>query len=269
MFRRGGLAKAPPGEDTTFLMSDLAKKLAGKFLVIDGPDGAGKTTQLSKLRDYLAALGTDVDVAIDPGTTRIGTKIRHLLLNRDNGEISPMCETLLFMASRAQLVDELIRPATEAGRTVLCDRFISATLAYQGASGVDWKTIIDLGEIAIGGRWPDLTVILDIPVDEGNKRIGVDRERLKRPDDEELQKLGAASKRTSKRPGPDPRQMFLFGDRLEARSASYHERVRRIFSDLKGKYPGRVCYVDGTGTPDEVFSRLIEAVTKGLVDSIE
>ena len=245
-------------------MSDLAEKLAGKFIVLDGPDGSGKTTQLRRLRDHLVSQGARVEVLMDPGTTKIGRKIRLLLLDRDNGEMGPMCETLLFMASRAQLICERVRPAIEARKVVLCDRFISATVAYQGASGVDKELVIELGRTATEGLWPDITVILDIPVSEGMKRLGVTRERLKQPRDEEMQKLGASPAKRKKSPKrPEfPGQMLLFGDRLEHRSSEYHERVRHIFLDLGKLYPARVQHLDATGTKDEVFERLLESLSR-------
>ena len=239
-------------------MTDLAEKLAGRFIVVDGPDGAGKTTQLRSLREYLTTLGCHVDVVIDPGTTKIGQKIRSLLLDRDNGEIGPMCETLLFMASRAQLVHERIQPALAKGNVVLCDRFVTATVAYQGASGVDHNTILQLAEIAIEGTWPDLTLILDLPVKEGFGRLGVDRARLKRPQDEEMQRMSGPKKQLP----ANPRQLFLFGDRMESRSSDFHGRVVAIFKTLHDYYPGKVRYVDAVGTEEEVFSRLTAELTK-------
>jgi len=239
-------------------MNEFAGSLAGRFIVIDGPDGAGKTTQLRSLREYLTALGCRVAVVIDPGTTKIGQKIRSLLLDRDNGEIGPMCETLLFMASRAQLVYERVRPALEQGKVVLCDRFVTATIAYQGASGVDHGTILKLAEIAIEGTWPDLTLILNLPVKEGFNRLGVDRARLKRPQDEEMQRISGPKKRSQ----AGPRQLFLFGDRMESRSSNFHRRVVEIFKELHSYYPGKVRYVDGVGTEEEVFSRLTAELAK-------
>ena len=237
-------------------------KLAGKFLVLDGPDGAGKSTQVRLLGDHLRGLGMPVEVAIDPGTTRIGQKIRDVLLDRDNGEIGPMCETFLFMASRAQLVHELIRPALAQGKVVLCDRFVSATIAYQGASGVDTKMIMKLGEVAIDGLWPHLTIVLDIPTDAGFKRLGLRRARLKKPRAEEMEKLGIETRKDKKDPVVPSGQLRLFGDRLEQRSSGYHERVRRIFLDLRAYYPGPVCYVDATQTEKEVLSLMIEAIAR-------
>lgn len=115
---------------------------AGKFIVIDGPDGSGKGVQLDRLAAAVAAAGGTVCRARDPGGTVIGDRIRHVLLDFDLSGMDKRCETLLFMASRAQLVTEVIRPALAAGQTVLCDRYISATCAYQGAAGMEPAEIV-------------------------------------------------------------------------------------------------------------------------------
>ncbi|MBI5865111.1 MAG: dTMP kinase, partial [Planctomycetes bacterium] len=110
-------------------------QLGGKYIVIDGPDGAGKSTQIERLKSWIVAEGGQWTYAKDPGGTTVGDRIRHVLLGYDLSEMDPRCETLLFMASRAQLVAEVVRPALAEGRTVVGDRFISATCAYQVAAG--------------------------------------------------------------------------------------------------------------------------------------
>ncbi len=229
-------------------MSNLAEKLAGRFIVLDGPDGSGKTTQIARLARHLEALGGAVQCDRDPGGTAVGERVRQILLDRDNGLISPMCETLLFMASRAQLVAERIRPALDAGKIVLCDRFISATMAYQGASGVLAKAIVELGELAVGGLWPDLTIVLDVPVEVGMHRIGAPRERLKKPGD------------------PRGPQQSLFGDRLEMRELAYHEKVRRNFLALPKAYGHPVAVVDAGAAKDAaaVFQEVLAALGKAF-----
>jgi dTMP kinase len=226
-------------------MGSLAERLAGRFIVLDGPDGSGKSTQLALLHDRLAALGAQVQTDADPGGTDIGEKIRSVLLDRQNGSMSPVCETLLFMASRAQLVQERIRPALKAGKVVLCDRFISATLAYQGAWGVDRKIILQLARIAVGDTWPDLTILLDVPVQVGMRRIGFRRERLKRP--------GEA-------PGPP----LPFGDRMEERSSAYHQHVRTVFNQLHKYYPRPVAHVCGEGDPEIVLDKILAELEKAF-----
>jgi len=231
-------------------MTDLADKLAGKFIVLDGPDGSGKTTQAALLADRLAADGAVVRRVHDPGGTPVGEKVRDILLDRDSGELCPACETMLFMASRAQLVVERVRPALDDGCVVLCDRFISATVAYQGAAGVPPDAVVRVGEVAVGGLWPDLTVILDVPVSVGMRRIGVPRERLKTPE------------------GARAAQLPLLGDRLETKGSAYHQRVRRNFLDLcrKDLYPRPVVRVDARGERDAVFARVLGELGRAFAD---
>lgn len=223
-------------------MDNLAEKLSGKFIVIDGPDGAGKSTQISMLKEHMEAEGLSVLQVIDPGGTTVGQKIRDILLSRDTADMDSMCETLLFMASRSQLMHEKVLPALEEGKGVLCDRFVSATVAYQGALGVDPRQIIELGGVAISGRWPDLTIILDLPVEAGMQRIGAARARLK----------------TSAEPGPG--QLALFGDRMEMRSSQYHQKVRKAFRELGEIYPCPVVILDASESKEDVHRLVAEAI---------
>jgi len=207
------------------LDSDLRDKLRGKFIVFDGPDGCGKTTQLARLADALTAAGGSVILARDPGGTVIGERIRDVLLGHDLSQMDVRCETLLFMASRAQLVAEVIAPALQSGQTVLCDRFISSTCAYQGAAGHDIAKVIGLGEVAVGEVWPDITCVLDLPSETGLARA--------RRDDT---------------------------DAMEARPLAFHRRVRDLFAKMPELYPKPVVVVDATGTIDEVYASVIEAL---------
>jgi len=225
-------------------MSNLAEKLAGKFIVLDGPDGSGKTTQLSMLHEYLLELGGKVELVRDPGGTEIGEKIRNLLLDTDNSQICPMCETLLFMASRAQLIEQRIKPALQKGMIVLCDRFISATIAYQGAAGIEPETIIKLGEIIIGNTWPDLTIILDVPIEVCRQRIGLPEVRWR--------KSGELS-------APPPP---LFGDRMETKDLPYHQDVLRIFEELEKYYPRPVVRINGDRKQEIIFKDILDILEK-------
>ena len=214
-------------------MSDLTDKLRGKFIVLDGPDGAGKTTQLELLARRLEADGLEVCRVRDPGGTAVGDKIREILLSPESGEISPACEMLLFMASRAQLVAKRIRPAIEAGQVVLCDRFVSATVAYQGASGVSADRIVEIWQVAGEAFWPDLTIVLDLPPATGLQRVS--------------QRNGTAA-----------------GDRMERRPDAYHQRVREIFATLADCYPAPVAYVQADRPVEDVAADVAAAVDEAF-----
>ena len=215
---------------------DLKKKLAGKFIVLDGPDGSGKSTQLRLLAESLAVQQIDALSTIDPGGTAIGQRIREILLSNSLKRMDVRCETFLFMASRAQLIGEVIGPAIRSGRVVLCDRFISATCAYQGAGGVEVERILELGRYAVRDTWPNLTLIIDVPAEEGLRRV---QGRMGHPD------------RTASPP-----------DAMESRPLTYHQKVRELFLSLPGRYPGRVELIDGSGAPEQVRERVMEIINR-------
>ncbi len=153
--------------------------LKGKFIVLDGPEGCGKSTQLRLLADHLRTNRVPVTTVRDPGTTRIGEQIRAILLNPENTEMGMRCEMMLYMAARAQMAKEVIVPALAQGQCVLCDRFVSSTLAYQlGGDGLTFEEIRATADIAIAHRWPDLTIILDIPPEKSFARLDRAKDRL-------------------------------------------------------------------------------------------
>lgn len=207
-------------------MDERRENLAGTFIVIDGPDGAGKTTQIDRLARRLRDDGLTVRQVRDPGGTAIGDRIRHILLDKTHQEMSVPCEVMLYMASRAQLVSEIIRPALGRGECVLCDRYISATVAYQGAGGTDAGAIRTVGEVAVGGLWPDLTVVLDIDPELGLRRA-------------------------EGRQAPD---------RMEARTLDFHRRVRALFLKQARDAPDRFVVVGAAGEVDDVADRVARAV---------
>ncbi|MBU0640837.1 MAG: dTMP kinase [Planctomycetes bacterium] len=222
-------------------------KLGGRFIVIDGPDGSGKGTQLARLETWVNSAGGQCVRAKDPGGTQIGDRIRHVLLDYDLSSMDPHCETLLFMASRAQLVAEIVRPALAAGQTILCDRFISATCAYQVAAGFPRAHVLEMGRLAVGDTWPDLTIILDVPPKVGFERTGRKPQHVaKRGNSHTVGQLAMFD-------GATP-------DAMERRPLEFHRRVRALFRELPDVYPRPVAVLDAARQPDVVFADLQEVV---------
>src|SRR5688500_7037099 len=151
------------------------KHLRGRFIVFDGTEGCGKSTQAEMLRRRVVAQGLaedDVVLVRDPGSTRIGELVRAILLNPEHREMGMRCEMLLYMAARAQMMHQTVLPALNAGKLVLADRFVSSTLAYQlGGDALTVSDIRAVADVAIRGRWPDLTVLLDLPADKSMARV--------------------------------------------------------------------------------------------------
>lgn len=199
--------------------------LKGSFIVLDGPDGSGKSTQVKLLGDVLESEGIAAMLLRDPGSTDIGEQIRHVLLDTENAAMSSRCEALLYMASRAQLYDEKIAPALAQNRCVLCDRWISSTYAYQAVAGqIGSETLLALAEVSLERTWPDLTIIIDIDSEVGLCRVG------------------------------------SAPDRMEQKPRSFHQRVKDAFLQLADTRPGDFCVVDGAGSVDEVHRRVLEVI---------
>lgn len=199
----------------------------GTFLTFEGIEGSGKSTQAALLKDFLEERGLDVLVTREPGGSPIGEQIRSILLDPDNRGMVPLAELLLYEASRCQHVEAVIRPALEDGKTVICDRFFDASTAYQGyARGLGIEMVEELNLVATGGRKPDLTVVLDLPVDIGLKRLG--------------------------------RSL----DRIESEAVEFHERVRQGYLRIADGEPDRVKVVNATGSVDDTFSYVKHLVEK-------
>ena len=199
----------------------------GTFLTFEGGEGSGKSTQLRALARRLEVAGLPVLVLREPGGTPIGEAVRSLLLDPDHTGIDATAELLLYEASRAQLVADIIEPALAAGRVVICDRFYDSTTAYQGyARGLSLAHIGELNATATGGLAPDRTVVLDI-----DPELGIER----------ATRQGA--------------------DRLEGESLAFHRAVRDGFLAIAAAEPTRVRVVDASGSPDEVAERVIAAVS--------
>lgn len=198
----------------------------GLFIVFDGSEGCGKSTQVALLRERLEKMGRNVLLVRDPGTTRIGEQIRAILLNPDHAEMAMRCEMLLYMAARAQMMAESILPALEQGRIVISDRFVSSTLAYQlGGEGLTADDIRTVADIAIRQRWPDLTLLLDMPVEASMARV-----------------------RRAK-------------DRIEQRPMSYHEQVRKNYLAQAAADPKRYKIVNANREIEDVQQDIWSAIT--------
>ena len=238
----------------------------GFFLVLDGPDGGGKTTQAARLADWLRERGFDVVTCRDPGGTALGDRLRSILLDRDTIAVSMRSEMLLFMASRAQLVEEVIRPALEAGRVVVCDRFMLANIVYQGhAGGLGVRRVApDRPGWPPASLFPDLTLILDVPPECARARVGPARDRM---EDRPAEYHGRV------------REGFLA--RLERRGSKgqrMRETGKGVVVDLddlevpEGDWSGRLCrypgspirVIDATADPDRVFEQITSEVQRVL-----
>ena len=162
----------------------MNESLKGKFLVLDGPDGCGKSTQTRLLSEWIAEQGVDVVSYRDPGTTLVGEKIRDILLDTAHEGMGDNVEVLLYMAARAQLWKEYISPDLEAGKCVLMDRWLSSTCAYQGwAGGFGVEKVIKIGTDSLERIWPDLTVVLDVDAETAAARMQRDLDRMEQKGD--------------------------------------------------------------------------------------
>jgi len=207
-------------------MKQTTNIFAGRFIVLDGPDGSGKSTQIKLLAGWLAEQGVEVVATRDPGGTEIGGRIREILLDKRCTEMSVGCETLLYMASRAQLWDEVIMPALTGGACVVCDRWVSSTIAYQGAGGGSVDDIRKIFRAVLKDAKPDLTIILDLDSSAGLKRAG---------------------KRTQL-------------DRMESKAQEFHVRVRKAFLSQAAAEPKRFAVVNADAPVEEVQRQVREAV---------
>lgn len=204
----------------------------GHFLTFEGMDGCGKTTQLRLLAQYLRENGRDVIETVEPGGTEIGRQIRRILLDPANTIIQPRTELLLYFASRAQNVEEVIRPALDAGKVVLCDRFTDSTLVYQGCGrGLDTGVVLDLDRIACQGLRPSTTVLIDIDLETSLSR----------------------AKRRNERVGQAE-------SRIDDESTAFHQSVREGYRKLAAAEPERFIVIDGRASIGDVARNIREAL---------
>ncbi len=208
-------------------MAQWIQRLGGRFIVFDGPDGSGKSTQFARFAEHCRAAGLAVCEVREPGGTSIGEEIRTVLLDPANTRMSLRCEMMLYMASRSQLIEETIGPALRRGELVLADRFISSTLAYQGsAGGMDLQEILAVARVAVAGHWPDLTVIFDVDGEVAGTRLDAQP------------------------------------DRIELKGAAYQRQVREGFLEQAVADPDKYLVIDASPDADSVFDTLLAAMAR-------
>jgi len=207
-------------------------KRKGIFISFEGVEGSGKTTQMNMLHAHLIRLKVDVVATHEPGGTRLGEEIRRILLNPAYKEMHPLTEAVLYAADRAQHVHEVIKPALEAGKVVLCDRFIDSSLAYQGvARGVGMEGVRNLNEWVTDDLYPDLTFLLEVPYRIGLKRL-------------------------------EERKSTL--DRMEGQPESFHRQVQEAYRTLAKFFSHRFVVLDGSEKPERIHHRVMQEVMKFL-----
>jgi dTMP kinase len=213
----------------------------GKFITFEGLDGCGKSTQLEKLATVLRGEGIDVLTTREPGGTEIGERIRAVLLDSRTNGLDPMAEMALMFASRAQQLAQVIVPALESGKWVLCDRFTDSTEAYQGAGRqLGSEAVLQLHQVLCRGVWPDLTILMDSEVDHSVKRAR--RRNQAAADDAQ----------------PDE-------NRFEQESAAFFTRVQQAFRDIARREPQRVAMVDARRPAEVVHPEIVSIVRERLL----
>ena len=212
----------------------VSTRAGGLFVTFEGPEGAGKTTQIEFLNEALTHAGYDVFKTREPGGTELGEQLRHLLMRRGGAPVTPEAELLLFGAGRAQHMRERILPHLERGGVVLCDRFLDSTTAYQGyARKLDLAFIAAMHDFSVCGRWPDLTFLLNISLAESRQR-------------------------TRGRDGAVP------NDRFEAEGNDFHRLVHAGFLDLARRYPQRFRVIDAEQPVDAIAAAIWSEVRRAL-----
>ena len=205
--------------------AEWSDRLRGRFLAFEGPDGSGKSTQIARLQAWAESCGLPLTLVREPGGTAVGERIRQILLDPIHGEMTVRCEMLLYMASRSQLVEERVKPALASGSCVISDPFVGSTLAYQGAAGgMAEAEIRQVAQVAIGGRWPDLTVLFDVDTDTAMRRLSP------------------------------------LLDRMEGKGAAFHRRVREGYLEQARRDPASHLVVDASRSPDEVTAQLMNGL---------
>lgn len=197
----------------------------GLFITFEGGDGSGKSTQIGKLKDYLEDKGFRVILTREPGGTKISEDIREIILDSRNTEMSDMTETLLYAAARAQLVEQVIRPAVERGDMVICDRFVDSSMAYQAYGRGLGDIVWDINKNAVGDCMPDLTILLRLDPEAGMGRISGRKQ-----------------------------------DRIELSSSDFHRRVYEGYLALEKRFPDRIKGIDASRGIEEISEEIINIV---------
>ena len=212
-------------------MDSASANSPGRFITLEGGEGAGKSSQIQVVKDYLEARGIDVVVTREPGGTPVGQEIRNLLVSGDKDKWSPLSETLLILADRAAHLEQVIRPALADGKYVVCDRFFDSTRAYQGiAGGLGLEVIHNLQQPVLGTTLPDVTLLLDIDPEKGLSRA---------------QERG--------------------GDlRFESKTLAYHQTLRQAFLDFAKQEPERMVVIDADRDIEAVSTDIITVLGERL-----
>ena len=205
--------------------------MTGKFITFEGIDGSGKTTQINLLEEKLSQQGISTLILREPGGTKLSEKIREILLDRENINLSPSVESLLFVASRTQLIAEKIKPSLERNQFVICDRYSDSTVAYQGyGRGLNVEYLEELNKFATDSIQPDITIILDVDPEKAAIRMASD-----------------------------------VPDRLESTGTHFFLRVREGYYEIARRYPQRCVIIDGSQSESEVFELVLKEVNNKLL----
>ncbi|MBP5426508.1 MAG: dTMP kinase [Clostridiales bacterium] len=205
--------------------------MKGLFITFEGLDGCGKTTQIELLKKWLVDKGYDVVLTREPGGTQISERIRDIILDVSNDNMSYTCEMMLYAAARAQIIKEVIAPSLEKGCIVLCDRFVDSSYVYQGiARGLGVDVVERVNEIALDGVYPDVTLFFDISPKESKKR----------------------------------RAVATGEDRIEKEKLSFHEKVYQGYKYVAQMYPNRIKVIDAGGSVDKVHKEILACISKKI-----
>ena len=206
----------------------------GLFITMEGPDGAGKSTQLEFIKSFLEEKGEKAIFTREPGGTPISEKIRKIILDKNSSDMVPMAEALLYAAARAQLVSQVIKPALERGKIVVCDRFVDSSIVYQGYGRGLGESVNVINDYAVAGCIPDITFLMKLAPNLGKNRIKTENK-----------------------------------DRIESENSDFHENVYRGYIELEKRYPDRIVTIDAKGSIEEVSREIgvkLERILKNRND---